>query len=148
MMLLAACAVRAHRLAGPPSGVEDHVEDEIDADPRAGLVDILADGVAVDLAALRAGLHHQAVVRLDGPQRAHSRHHRFVATTVAGEVMILDSSHADTPIGSHDPREHFDRGASPRPADRGYVLDVRVDAADSPERCPARPGAPVLRRSA
>ena len=79
--------------------VEHDVEDEVDADEAAGLVDVLAHRVAVEDAGPRRGREHHAVVVADGGVGAEAGHDRLGAAAEAGEVVVLDVAGADAQVG-------------------------------------------------
>ena len=79
--------------------VEHHVEDEVDADQAAGLVDVVAHRVAPSTPARAPGLEHHGVVVADGGVRAHARHDGLGPAGKAGEVVVLDVAGADAQVG-------------------------------------------------
>ena len=97
----------------------------------AGLVDVLAHGVAVDDAGPRRGRQHHAVVVADGGVRAQTGHHRLGAAAEPGEVVVLDVAGADPQVGVEVGREDLESRAAAGRADRHAARGVQVDQADA-----------------
>ena len=109
--------------------VKHHVEDEVHADQAAGLVDVVAHGVALEDTGARARPQHHAVVVADGGVRAQAGDHGFGAAAEAGEVVVLDVAGADAQVGVEVRLEHLEAGASRRRAHRHALGGLKIDEA-------------------
>ena len=69
--------------------IQHHVQQKVDADDRAGFLDILPDRVAGKPAGAGGLLHHAAVIVLDGRRRGAAGHDRLGSAGVAGKVVVL-----------------------------------------------------------
>ena len=123
--------VAGHGADDPFVLVQQDVEDEVDADEAAGLVDVLAHGIAGDDAGPGGGREHHAVVVADGGVGAEAGHDRLGAAAEAGEVVVLDVAGADAQVGLEVGREDLEARAARGRADRHAAGGVQVDEADA-----------------
>ena len=120
--------------------VEHDVEEEVDADQAAGLVDVLAHRVALEDAGARRGRQHHAVVVADGGVGAEAGHDRLGAAAEAGEVVVLDVAGADAQVGLEVGLEDLEARAAadvvPTGTQRGGVEVEQAHAARDDLRRP------------
>ena len=78
--------------------VQDHVDDVVDAADGTGFLNILPDGVALQLACTGRFRHHHPVVDLNGIGGRGTGHNRFGSAGVAGKVVKFNVAQTDSNI--------------------------------------------------
>lgn len=91
--------------------VKHDVDDEINMDKGAHLVDVDAHGVRIQVARMRALIHHALVVRLDRIVRGNAGHNGLGAAAVAREIMVFNIAQANNPVRLCDRGKDVDRRA-------------------------------------
>ena len=130
----AARAVRLDRVAR--DGVDDvlvlvehDVDDIVDAEDAPGLLDVLADGVAVELARVRLRTDHHAVVALDGIAGGNAGHDALCAAGIPGKVVILNVGKADHAVGLSHGTENIHGRSGVRRTQMHAVVRIGIDTA-------------------